>query len=117
MKGKVKIVITLLMITVLVVALGTVVFATGQINPGDVTPVFDTDMGDIQSTARSIMGVIRNIAVLLAVIIIAIIGVKFILGSAEEKAEYKKSFIPLIVGIIVVVAATQIAVFIFDIVG
>lgn len=37
------------------------------------------------------------------------------LGSVEEKAEYKKSFIPLIVGAIVVVAATSIASLIFSI--
>ena len=31
------------------------------------------------------------------------------MGSLEEKAEYKKSMIPLIVGIIVVMGATTIA--------
>lgn len=36
-------------------------------------------------------------------------------GSLEEKAEYKKSFIPLIVGIIVIMAATAIATTIFSI--
>ena len=36
------------------------------------------------------------------------------LGSVEEKAEYKKSFMPLIIGIILVVSATTIATFIFN---
>ena len=36
------------------------------------------------------------------------------LGSVEEKAEYKKSFMPLIIGIILVVSATTIAAFIFN---
>lgn len=36
------------------------------------------------------------------------------LGSVEEKADYKKSFIPLIIGIILVVAAASIATFIFN---
>ena len=35
------------------------------------------------------------------------------IGSTEERAEYKKSFMPLIIGIIVVVAAAQIATMIF----
>ena len=36
------------------------------------------------------------------------------LGSVEEKADYKKSFIPLIIGIVLVVSATAIATFIFN---
>ena len=43
-----------------------------------------------------------------------VLGVKYMLGSVEEKAEYKKSFVPLIVGIVLVVAATAIASFIFN---
>ena len=55
------------------------------------------------------MGWIRNIAAVIAVIIIAILGIKFMIGSTEERAEYKKSFLPLIIGIIVVLSATTIA--------
>ena len=60
------------------------------------------------------MGLIRNISVVASVIILMILGVKFMLGSVEEKAEYKKSFMPLIIGIILVVSATTIATFIFN---
>lgn len=42
------------------------------------------------------------------------LGVKYMLGSVEEKAEYKKSFVPLIVGAVVVMAATQIATMLFS---
>ena len=59
------------------------------------------------------MGLIRNIAIIASVIILMVLGVKYMLGSVEEKAEYKKSFIPLIIGIILVVSATTIASFIF----
>jgi len=36
------------------------------------------------------------------------------MGSLEEKAEYKKSMIPLIIGIVVVMSATTIAKLLFD---
>ena len=36
------------------------------------------------------------------------------MGSVEEKAEYKKSFIPLVVGILVIMAATSIATLLFS---
>ena len=38
------------------------------------------------------------------------------MGSLEEKAEYKKTFVPFIVGAIVIFAAPQIAKLIFNIV-
>ena len=60
------------------------------------------------------MGMIRNIAAIAAVIIIMVLGVKYMLGSVEEKAEYKKSFMPLIIGIVLVVGAAAIASFIFN---
>ena len=41
-------------------------------------------------------------------------GFKFIMGSANEKADYAKSFIPLIVGVIVVFSATSIAKLLFS---
>ena len=54
---------------------------------------------------------------MVAVVIISILGIKYMMGSTEERAEYKKSFIPLIVGIIVVVAAASIATAMFSIAG
>ena len=72
------------------------------------------DDGGLAAKTGKIMGLIRNISVVASVIILMILGVKFMLGSVEEKAEYKKSFMPLIIGIILVVSATTIATFIFN---
>ena len=69
---------------------------------------------DFLAKAGKIMGLIRNIAVIVGVIILMVIGVKFMLGSAEEKAEYKKSLMPLVVGIVIVMAAAQIVTMVFD---
>lgn len=72
----------------------------------------DTDSG-FNSIAGKIIGLIRNVAVVGGIIILSIIGVKFMIGSAEEKAEYKKSLIPLVVGIIIVMGATTIVSMVF----
>ena len=42
---------------------------------------------------------------------------KYMLGSVEEKADYKKSFIPLIIGVTIVFAATSIANLLLGIMG
>lgn len=111
MKKSIKVIIMLL-IVLMFIAFATNSFAA-EIKPGDLTPSYGDD-GGLASKAGQIMGLIRNISVIAAVIIIMILGVKFMLGSVEEKAEYKKSFMPLIIGIILVVAATTIASFIFN---
>ena len=52
----------------------------------------DSDTNSIMTQAGKIMGMIRNIAIIASVIIIMVLGIKYMLGSVEEKAEYKKSF-------------------------
>ena len=78
-----------------------------------------TDLGTtgdtLKNKAGTILAYIRNIAAIAGVIIISILGVKYIVGSVEQKAEYKKNFMPLIVGILIVVLAAQIAKMLFSV--
>ena len=37
-----------------------------------------------------------------------ILGIKYMIGSVEEKAEYKKSMIPYIIGILLLVSTSAI---------
>lgn len=117
MKKSVKIISALLVVAMLFMAVSPICFAT-QVTPGSITPDYTgIDTSGIQSTAGKIMGLIRNIAVIAGVLIIAILGLKYMIGSTEEKAEYKKSFMPLIIGIVVVMGASQIATMIFSTFG
>lgn len=112
MKKSVKLFSTIFMVMAVVCMLSTFCFAT---QVGDITFPEGTaaDTTQIAGKAANIVKTIRNIAAIAAVVIIAILGVKYMLGSVEERAEYKKSFIPLIVGVVVVVLATQIASMLF----
>ena len=100
--------------TLSVSAFSTNVFAA-ELTPSSVgQKITYGDDGGLAAKAGKIMGMIRNVAAIAAVIIIMVLGVKYMLGSVEEKAEYKKSFMPLIIGIVLVVSATTIAVLVFD---
>ena len=115
MNKTIKIVSTLLIAIVLVTVLsqgslavdyaGTINILEGSGN--------SANMDKIQSKAGGILKTVRNISAIIAVFVITILGIKYMMGSVEEKAGYKKSFIPLIVGIVVIVAATSIATFLF----
>ena len=38
---------------------------------------------------------------------LTVIGIKYMLGSVEEKAQHKKTMIPFIIGVIMIVAIMQ----------
>ena len=116
MKKTMKI-LTILLLAIVLVSFATNVFAAdySAIDPSKLSPSYGSNGdGGLSKKAGKIMGMIRNVAAIAAVIIIMVLGVKYMLGSVEEKAEYKKSFMPLIIGIVLVVAATAIASFIFN---
>lgn len=113
---KIMKILTILLIVTTLISFSANVYASGDpLNPSNLKATYG-DASVLQNKAGQIMGGIRNAAVIAAVIIIMCLGVKFMLGSVEEKAEYKKTFLPLIIGIVCVVAATSIATFIFNMV-
>lgn len=61
-------------------------------------PTDETVSSEVTDKASVILTVITNIGMILAVLMLAILGVKYMLGSLEEKAEYKKDMIPYLVG-------------------
>ena len=112
MKRTIKL-LTVLLIAVMVISMFSTVFASG-VTPNEISASYENvDSTNMKKLAGSILGWIRNIAAILSVVLIAILGVKFMLGSTEERAEYKKSFMPLIIGLFVVLAATTIATWIW----
>lgn len=117
MNKTMKIVSIVLMAVLMVAVISSTVFAavdySNIINKMNDVNVSPTTSDGIAQIAGRIVALIRNIAVVAGVVILSVIGIKFMIGSAEEKAEYKKSLIPLVVGIIVVMAATQIVSMIF----
>ena len=116
MKKSIKM-ISILMIALAVIIVATPVFAVdpeGAIK--DVEGEIDYDGNtDFTKKAGQIIGFLQWAGAIAGVIIIAIFGVKYMMGSLEEKAEYKKTMIPFIVGAVVLIAAPQIAKLIFSI--
>lgn len=53
-----------------------------------------------------VLTIITNIGMIVAILMLAVIGVKYMLGSVEDKAEYKKDLIPYLVGAILLFGIT-----------
>ncbi len=52
--------------------------------------------------ARNLLGPIITIGVVISVVMVMVLGIKYMLGSVEEKAEYKKSMWPYVLGAILI---------------
>lgn len=118
MKKTMKIV-SILMMAIMMLMIATPVFAvdpTSAINSLD-GKINYTGNGNDDFTTKigNIIGFLQWAGAIAGVLIITIFGIKYIMGSLEEKAEYKKSMIPFIVGAVVLIAAPQIAKLIFSI--
>ena len=62
----------------------------------------------IEKTTGKVLGVISNIGIVASVLILAVLGLKYIIGSVEEKAEYKKDMIPYLIGAILLFSITTV---------
>ena len=66
------------------------------------------DSEKAEETSSYIYNILFTIAVVLAVAIGMVIGIQFMMGSADEKAKIKETLIPYIIGVFIVFSAFTI---------
>lgn len=69
----------------------------------------------LEDKAGNILGILSVVGTIVSVVALMALGIKYMIGSIEEKAEYKKDFIPYIIGAILVFAGSQVPQFIYNI--
>ena len=113
MSKKTMKILTIIATMLLIISMGaSMVFAT-TIGTVNVEPN-STNTNSITDIGNKVMGIIQVIGTIAAVAIVMVLGIKYMMGSAEEKAEYKKTMIPYLVGAILLFAATTVATAIYN---
>ena len=112
---KMKILITTLSF-LLVLAVSATAFAAVSIgNIVTIEPNVSTDGANTATNlGNQVIGIIQVVGIIISVAVLMILGIKYMMGSAEEKAEYKKTFIPYIVGAVILFAAAAFAQVIYN---
>lgn len=109
MKKSVKIISALILIMTVLVALTTI---SNAIDPKIIADgLKGTPSGaqqDVMDIGNKLIGIITTVGVVVAVVILLVLGIKYMMGSASEKAEYKKTMIPYLVGAILIFGASAI---------
>lgn len=109
MKKSIKVIATLLLAIMLVTSIAGTVLA---VDPNTVLNGLNgngnVQINDLTKVGNNIVTIIQVVGIVIAVIVLLVIGIKYMMGSASEKAEYKKTMIPYIVGAVLIFAGTSL---------
>lgn len=85
-------------------------------NPDYWVPSENTDNFLLADMGNTIIGAIRAIGTIIAVVAIMIIGIKYMFGTIEEKANYKETMVPYLIGAIMLFTIPNLVGIIYDLV-
>lgn len=104
-----KIIMSAIMFIFVLTFFGTISFAGDKINTNEYkTDVKYSDASDIFDKGAIVIATLRNIAAIISVFVITIIGIKYMIGSIEERAEYKKTMGPVVIACILITCLSEI---------
>ena len=89
-----------------------------EVNPDNFKPESQTTVSGadrVKTIGNTIIGVIRTIGSIASIITLIILGIKYMAGSIEEKAKYKESMIPYVIGAALVFGITNVLSLIVDV--
>lgn len=103
MKRVLKYLVTTAILILIIISISSITIATTLNDLNE--PASDTFKGFGKST----VSILTSIGIVISVVVLAVLGVKYMLGSVEERADYKKSLMPYFIGAMFVFGASTIA--------
>lgn len=107
---------TLKMLTIILIvaiaftaAIGTISMASSSDLVDGLFQGGDADTSGIEGFGTNVVDIITTIGIIVAVVVLLVLGIKYMMGSAAEKAEYKKTMIPYLIGAVLIFGAAAIA--------
>ena len=108
------VILTVLLILTLIIP--NISYGKDDLNLGDLNAYKnETEMSSLKTKAESIIGIIRTIGVIASVVSLMGIGIKYMMASLEERAQYKETLKPYIIGAFLVFTLSLIPQIIYDI--
>lgn len=109
MNKTIKAISVLLIAAMMLFTISTTVFA---VDPNGIISNMDNvnnvDTNSISTIGGQIANILSTIGIIVGVIVLLVLGIKYMMGSTSEKAEYKKTMIPYLVGIVLLLGASGI---------
>lgn len=102
---KMKKVVSVLLTISMLISFGTMVFANGSI--GGVT-ISTPSNNELAGIGNNVLGYVQWFGYTIAVGMLLYIGIKYMMSSANEKADLKKGSVNYVIGAVIVAAAATI---------
>lgn len=115
MKKAYKLMSIALVAIMMVCTLSTTLYATNTLTPGDIKAIGTGADDQIQAIGGKVLSAVTTVGIVLSVVVLAVLGVKYMMGSVEEKAEYKKSMMPYLIGAVLIFGASVIATAVYNV--
>ena len=64
----------------------------------DTSSTFELDQGKLQDFPSNLFSVLLIAATAVTIVVGVVLGIKYMIGSTEQKAEYKKMLLPYVIG-------------------
>ena len=107
MKKTLKTIFTTMMVVMMISLSVVPVFALGQ-DPSGFTGSNTANTQKMTDIGNQVITIVSVAGSLISVIVLVILGIKYMMGSAEEKAEYKESMMPYLIGAVMLFAITNL---------
>ncbi len=115
-KKCIKITITLILLTILALTFYNSISLGATFNPTDYKP---TEMGategsKIKDIGNTVIGAVQLLGSFLSIVTLIILGIRYMAGSVEERAEYKRTMLPYLIGAVMVFGISNVLAIIID---
>lgn len=110
-------IITFMAIILCIVSVASLVSAAAGFTAANLIGTASNASGQIQSIGNQIIGVVQGIGIVVSVVVVIVLGIKYMMGSVEEKAEYKKTMMPYLIGAALIFAASTISMAVMNFIG
>lgn len=108
----INIILIMLLIFVTISNFNNLAYAIDTIDviesPNSVRPGKISGETELASRAGVILGAVNTIGIVTSVVTLMVLGIKYMLGSVEEKAEYKKTMGMYLIGAFLVMCITTV---------
>lgn len=112
MKILIKSILIIILALIIVIApMQTIYSGTiSRISPEDykANELKKEDIGPFEALAGRIAGLVQIVGTIVSVGVLMLIGIRYVISSAEEKAEYKERLLPYFIGAVILFASANL---------
>jgi len=94
----------ILIVTILLIVMS----AFSNIYAADLNQIYQGNNSQLHNEGGKILGIVEVVGYITAVVMLIIIGIKFVMASPEGKADLKKQLIPFVIGCVILFAGSTI---------